>query len=120
LGSLGHPGCCVLKTPNFKFDPATNFSKLNSEYAEQYGGTREEMLSINPHLNYADSKDRDRLYHRLAQDGQVDGMNIQMRRKDGSLWWARCTWLPVEFEGVQGHIGWMVEIDQASAVVKIA
>jgi PAS domain S-box-containing protein len=92
----------------------------NSEYAEQYGGSREEMLSINPHLNYADSKDRDRLYQRLAQDGRVDGMDIQMRRKDGSLWWARCTWLPVKFEGVQGHIGWMVEINQASAVVKIA
>jgi len=92
----------------------------NTEYAEQYGGTREEMLSINPHLNYADSKDRDRLYQRLAQDGRVDGMDIQMRRKDGSLWWARCTWLPVEFESVQGHVGWMVEIDQASAVIKIA
>ena len=92
----------------------------NGEYAEQYGGTRDEVLSINPHLNYADSKDRDRLYRRLAQDGRVDGMDIQMRRKDGSLWWARCTWLPVEFEGVKGHIGWMVEIDQASVVARIA
>ena len=92
----------------------------NTEYAEQYGGTREEVLSINPHLNYADSKDRDRLYRRIAQDGRVEDMDIQMRRKDGSLWWARCTWLPVEFEGVRGHIGWMIEIDQASVVVKIA
>ena len=92
----------------------------NSRYAEQYGGTREEVLSINPHLNYADANDRSRLYQRLADDGRVEGMDIQMRRKDGSLWWARCTWLPVEFEGSRGHIGWMVEIDQASVIARIA
>jgi len=92
----------------------------NEAYAEQYGGSREEVLSINPHLNYADSKDRDRLYQRLVEAGRVENLDIQMRRKDGSLWWARCTWLPLEFEGVQGHIGWMIKIDQASAVVRIA
>ena len=92
----------------------------NTRYAEQYGGTREEVLSINPHLNYADANDRSRLYQRLAEDGRFDGMDIQMRRKDGSLWWARCTWLPVEFEGARGHIGWMVEVDSAAVVARIA
>ncbi|MEX2450703.1 MAG: PAS domain-containing protein [Rhodospirillales bacterium] len=89
----------------------------NARYAEQYGGSREEVLSINPHLNYADSRDRDRLYACLAENGRVDAMDIRMRRKDGSLWWARCTWLPVEFEDKLGHIGWLLEIDPASATV---
>ncbi|MEQ8195055.1 MAG: PAS domain S-box protein, partial [Rhodospirillales bacterium] len=88
----------------------------NTRYAEQYGGSREEVLSINPHLNYADPHDRDRLYARLAGQGRVDAMDIRMRRKDGTLWWARCTWLPIEFEDKQGHIGWLVEIDPESAV----
>src|SRR3990172_163369 len=51
-------------------------------------GSREELMRATISQRYYDPKDRDRWLQMIKEKGKVDGFEIRLKRKDGSLFWA--------------------------------
>ena len=58
---------------------------FNDRMPRLLGYTREELMSMNARDVYADQSQRDELVRTCLERGQVEGMEIAVRRKDGSL-----------------------------------
>ena len=76
----------------FQSTPDGRFISVNSAMARMYGyDTPEQMLTdvVNiPNQIYVDASQRKILHEQLLRHGQVQGFEMQDRRKDGTIFWS--------------------------------
>ncbi|MDX1489310.1 MAG: PAS domain S-box protein, partial [Acidiferrobacterales bacterium] len=66
---------------------------------ELFQMTVEEALRTPAASYYKDPADRDRFVETLRREGAVNGFEVEMRRRDGSIFWASLTSRRIEFQG---------------------
>ena len=59
---------------------------------------------------YADPNDRQRVVAAVLRDGAVNGFDVQMRRKDGRLFWASMSMRLIRFGGEEAIFGTLVDV----------
>ncbi|UCG41768.1 MAG: PAS domain S-box protein [candidate division WOR-3 bacterium] len=72
----------------FRANPAGALLMVNATAVRMYGyGSSEEMLTKTVADLYADAADRDKAAEQLTRNGWLAGMDIEMKRKDGTKFW---------------------------------
>jgi len=66
------------------------FLYVNRTLVDMFGyGSREEFLAIEAADLYPDPAEREQFSRRLLQDGKLQGIELQLKKKDGTLIWCR-------------------------------
>jgi PAS domain S-box-containing protein len=82
---------------------------VNQSIATLYGYSRGEAATINPASFYLNPADRVRLVEMLQREGRVSGVEIPLRRRDGSIFWALTFWQKVEIDGEPCIVSWLID-----------
>ncbi len=85
---------------------------LNRVYEHLYDYTLEEISKLNANDLYNDPADRLAWLKILKEKGSVRDFEVQLKRKDGSLFWASLTATPCSYAGEPSVIGTIVDITQ--------
>ena len=84
----------------------------NRAFAELYGLTKDEVMTTNALDFYADPADRHALIDRLKRDGQVSGIEILQKRKDGTPFWCLSFWQLVDLGGETCSVVWTLDLTE--------
>ncbi len=87
-------------------DPDGRFIKFNPALARIFGySSEDDFASVSVAKLYADPKQRAEFIDKITKDGTVKGKVMEMRKKDGSLFWVACS-ATAEFDD-QGRLKWI-------------
>jgi len=84
-------------------------SELNGSKA----GQKRELPDILD--SYVTRSDRDKCWAAFEEDNTINGIAIQRRRRDGTVWWSMTDWRPVAFGGIDAVMIWYVDISARKA-----
>ena len=74
----------------FVSTPKGKLRSANQEAIRLLGyDTLDDAKAVNPMSRYKDPKDRKAIVRRLKKKGRVDGIEVEVRRKDGAFIWVR-------------------------------
>lgn len=71
----------------------------NERAAQTFGGKLEETRGLKAPDFYVDPADREKVLERLARDGAVHDMELQLKKVDGTPFWVIGSLQPFRFEG---------------------
>jgi PAS domain S-box-containing protein len=77
--------------------------------------TVEQALNMPAARYYKDPADRDRFVETLRREGAVNGFEVEMRRRDGSTFWASLTSRRIEFQGEDTIVTAIADISERQA-----
>jgi PAS domain S-box-containing protein/putative nucleotidyltransferase with HDIG domain len=73
----------------FRSTPNGKLISINKSFITMFGYDNEaEAINVDTVNFYKDIQDRNLVYQKLATEGVVDDLELQMKRKDGSTFWA--------------------------------
>ena len=77
------------------------YLQVNRSFCENTGYALEEVIGCTSHeLNvFVDEKDRERMEEHLLGEGRIDGMEMRIRKKDGTVMQTLLSCRPMKFEG---------------------
>ena len=81
----------------------------NQSIADLYGYSRAEAASINAGDFYLYPSDRSRLIEELRRTGKVSGVEVPLKRRDGSIFWVLAFWQSVEIDGEPCTVAWLID-----------
>jgi len=85
----------------------------NAKLIEMMGfGSEEEFIHTLPEKFYANPSDREKLLKQFEKDKRVSDAEIQINRRDGTVFWALLSLDPVHFEGQNAVVFWITDITQ--------
>ncbi|MBL8689438.1 MAG: PAS-domain containing protein [Rhodospirillaceae bacterium] len=84
----------------------------NRAYAELYGLTPDEVMATNALDFYVNPADRAPLIERLKRDGQVAGIELHQKRKDGTPFWCLSFWQEIEIGGEASTVVWTLDLTE--------
>ena len=85
---------------------------LNKVYTEIYGYSLDELMALNAADLYWDSQDRLKWFNELQEKGSVHNYEVQLKRKDGTPFWALLTAIQTIYTGVPAVIGTILDINR--------
>jgi PAS domain S-box-containing protein len=88
---------------------AGEFLYQNSRHAELYRLKSGQALR-NARDLYARPEQHDELSRRFAEGLPVRGVEVELRRRDGSSFWGVLTWQPMKYEGRPARVSWIYDI----------
>lgn len=83
---------------------------VNARYAEMHGADVEDLVGKHSDTGVLDEIDGEWLRTEFAAKGSVRDWEGQLRRADGSSYWALVTILPTEFDGAEARMVWIYDI----------
>ena len=83
----------------------------NARFREMYRVGDRELTGSHGRDFYARPSDRDAILERFKKDGLVQDAEVEMKRADGTTFWALLTVLPTEFQGEPARLIWNYDID---------
>ncbi|MDO8715804.1 MAG: ATP-binding protein, partial [Dehalococcoidales bacterium] len=85
--------------------PTGSIIDVNKVLLEIYGyASKEEFINVPFSARFYDLNDRTRWLKLVQEQGKVEGLEIQLRRKDGTLFWASFNTLPQTIESGEKRI----------------
>ena len=84
----------------------------NRAFADLYGLSKDEVMSTNALDFYVNPADRHLLIDRLKHDGQVSGMEILQKRKDGTPFWCLSFWQLIDLGGETCSVVWTLDLTE--------
>ncbi len=84
----------------------------NKRLAELFGGTVEEVLATNARNFYVNPDDRDALFARAMPGEQLQNVEVQFKRFDGSGFWGLFSLSHIEPEGEDAYYGSIYDITE--------
>jgi PAS domain S-box-containing protein len=78
--------------------------------AAMVGLSKEEFLSSHARDLYLNPQERDQVSERLAKEGRLRDVEIQMKRTDGTPFWILLSFEPMGSEDRQQFFGWVYDI----------
>jgi PAS domain S-box-containing protein len=81
----------------------------NRAFADLYGLSKGEMMSTNALDFYVNPEDRAQMLERLKRDGQVPGIEILQKRKDGSEFWCLSFLQLIDLGGETCSVVWTLD-----------
>jgi len=88
----------------------------NARFAEILRLRREEFIGSYARDHYVDETQRRTILAALRRVGQIDGAEVEFRRKDGTPFWALLTIRSTQFEGEPVNLAWIYDITERKAV----
>jgi len=81
----------------------------NRAFADLYGLSKDEVTSTNAADFYLFPEEREGLIERLKRDGQVSGIEIIQKRKDGTPFWCLSFWQLIDLGGETCSVVWTLD-----------
>lgn len=87
----------------------------NARFAEILGVPREQFIGALARENYVDETQRRAVLAELRRHGQIDGAEVEFRRKDGQPFWSLLTIRSTDFEREPVNLAWIYDITERKA-----
>lgn len=87
----------------------------NARFAEILGMPREHFIGAPARENYVDETQRRAVLAELRRNGQIDGAEVEFRRKDGRPFWSLLTIRSTDFEREPVNLAWIYDITERKA-----
>jgi len=87
----------------------------NTRFAEILGIAREQFIGAPARENYVDETQRRAVLAELRRHGQIDGAEVEFRRKDGRPFWSLLTIRSTDFEREPVNLAWIYDITERKA-----
>ncbi|SEH43233.1 diguanylate cyclase domain-containing protein [Magnetospirillum fulvum] len=87
----------------------------NTRFAEILGVSREQFIGAPARENYVDETQRRAVLAELRRHGQIDGAEVEFRRKDGRPFWSLLTIRSTDFEREPVNLAWIYDITERKA-----
>ena len=81
----------------------------NRAFADLYGLSKDEVMSTNALDFYVNPDERAVLIERLRRDGQVSGIEMLQKRKDGTPFWCLSFWQLIDLGGETCSVVWTLD-----------
>jgi len=111
--------CEILKSVPVAIGVGTIEGKVlyaNDAILQLTGYSREEIQHIDLKDTYADPETRLRIIEKLRKDGCVRDCEVQLRNRDGTLYWAKLNTLPFSLGGQEALLTTMGDITELTEV----
>jgi PAS domain S-box-containing protein len=84
----------------------------NEAYAKLLGYSRDEVMSVANASRFVDPSMRGVMLAAVERDGRVDGFEVELRRKDGSIAWVLLHVLRMNVDGRRVNISWDYDLTE--------
>ena len=83
---------------------------VNSRYAEMHGTPRDTLVGEIGQNVYVRQEDGDQIRRDFDRLGYASNVEVELRRGDGSAYWAILNMVPTEFDGRRARMVWLFDI----------
>jgi PAS domain S-box-containing protein len=83
---------------------------VNSRYAEMHGTPRDELVGEVGQNVYVRQQDGDQIRRDFNLHGHASNLEVELRRGDGSAYWAILNMVPTEYDGQEARMIWLFDI----------
>ncbi|MDQ1279685.1 MAG: hypothetical protein QG670_947 [Thermoproteota archaeon] len=84
----------------------------NPAYEQAFGFAKGEFIGKKGPDLYYDPTDRRTLIDTLKREGSVQGYEVRVKRKDGTLFWVSASVIPINFDGKKALLGASIDITE--------
>lgn len=87
----------------------------NRRFCEIIGAKREDVVGESARNHFVDDEQRHRIIKRLKQDGSLDDVEVEFRRRDGTPFWSLLTLRATRMEREMVNLAWVYDISAMKA-----
>jgi PAS domain S-box-containing protein len=96
-----------------ELNPSRKFLFVNPAYERAFGYQPGELLGLSAPEVYADIRERDQIIEILRVNKMSADYDAKLKRKDGSIFYARCSARPITFRGRPALLGPFIDITES-------
>ncbi|HMA76599.1 MAG TPA: PAS domain S-box protein, partial [Candidatus Krumholzibacteriaceae bacterium] len=100
-------------------DPSGNGLYINGRMTEITGYTPEEFSKTNLIDTYVNPADRKRLLETIDREGKAENFEVQLKRKNGEIYWANLFVNPIEYEEAPAFLASVIDVTERKRTERI-